>query len=270
MPETNEDISAGGRRKAAPAADATRRFSDRVAHYVKYRPGYPPAVLDHLSARAGLMAASAVADVGSGTGFSSVPFLENGNVVFGVEPNADMRQAAERLLAKYPNFRSIDGTAEATTLPDRSVDLVVAGQAFHWFDPPRAAAEFRRILRPRGRVVLMWNTRKVGGSAFLEDYERLLMEFGTDYAAVRHDRVDEGRFNAFFTAPAERATFPNAQSLDYDGLEGRLLSSSYTPGADDPRRGPMLAELRRLFDRYNVAGRVAIEYDTVVYLGSVG
>jgi SAM-dependent methyltransferase len=174
------------------------------------------------------------------------------------------------LLARYPGFRSIDGTAEATTLPDQSVDLVVAGQAFHWFDPPRAAAEFRRILRPGGKVVLMWNTRKVGGSAFLEDYERLLMEFGTDYAAVRHDRVDEKRFDAFFAGPAERSTFPNAQSLDHAGLEGRLLSSSYTPAAGDPRREPMLAELRRLFDRHNLAGRVSIDYDTEVYLGSVG
>jgi len=237
---------------------------------VKYRPGYPPSILEHLRGRAGLTRASIVADVGSGTGFSSVPFLENGNVVFGVEPNADMRQAAERLLARYPGFRSIDGTAEATTLADRSVDLVVAGQAFHWFDPPRAAAEFRRVLRPAGKVVLMWNTRKIGGSPFLEDYERLLMEFGTDYARVRHDRVDEGRFDAFFAGRPERATFPNAQSLDYEGLEGRLLSSSYTPAAGDPRRGPMLAQLRRMFERHKVAGRVSIEYDTEVYLGSVG
>src|SRR3954453_5767739 len=202
MSETTEDMSHGLERKAAPA-DATRRFSDRVEHYVKYRPGYPPAVLPYLREQAGLTEASVVADVGSGTGFSSVPFLENGNVVFAVEPNAEMRRAAERLLAHYPGFRSVDGTAEATTLADRSVDLVVAGQAFHWFDPPRAAAEFRRVLRPGGRVVLMWNTRKVGGSAFLEDYERLLMKFGTDYAAVRHDRVDEKRFDAFFAGPAE-------------------------------------------------------------------
>jgi SAM-dependent methyltransferase len=269
MSETTEHMRQGSGRKAAPA-DATRRFSDRVEHYAKYRPGYPPTVLAHLRDRAGLTPASVVADVGSGTGISSVPFLENGNVLYGVEPNAEMRQAAERLLAQYPGFRSIDGTAEATTLLDRSVDLAIAGQAFHWFDPPRAAAEFRRVLRPGGKVALMWNTRKVGGSRFLEDYERLLMEYGTDYAAVRHDRLDVGRFEAFFVGPVERAVFPNAQSLDYDGLEGRLLSSSYTPSAGDSRRAPMLRELRRLFDQHHLAGRVTIEYETEVYLGSVG
>ena len=250
--------------------DPTARFTERVADYAAHRPSYPPELIALLAREGVLRPVDVVADVGSGTGISSRPFLANGNVVYGVEPNAEMRGAAERLLSRYPGFRSVDGTAEGTTLPDRSVDLVIAGQAFHWFDPPRAAAEFRRVLRAGGKVALMWNTRKVGGSRFLEDYERLLMEFGTDYAAVRHDRLDEGRFDAFFAGPVERVTFPNGQSLDYDGLEGRLLSSSYTPAAGDARRAPMLRELRRLFDQHHLAGRVTIEYETEVYLGSVG
>lgn len=146
---------------------------------------------------------------------------------------------------------------------------MVAAQAFHWFDPAKAAAEFRRILRGQGIAALVWNTRKTRGSPFLEAYEALLNEHGTDYAAVRHDRADGRRLAAFFAPGFERKVFPNHQRLDRAGLRGRLLSSSYTPGADDPRRGPMLDALDREFDRFNDAGRVTIEYDTELYLGPV-
>ena len=148
-------------------SDSNTRFSDRVADYVRTRPGYPTAVLDILGTETGLNPATVVADVGAGTGLSAELFLRNGNTVFGVEPNREMREAAESLLAGYANFHSVAGSAESTTLPDASVDLIVAGQAFHWFDVPRARAEFRRILRPDGVVVLMWNTRRLDTTPFL-------------------------------------------------------------------------------------------------------
>jgi SAM-dependent methyltransferase len=250
--------------------DPKRRFTDRVENYVKYRPDYPKAVLGFLDAAAGLTPRSIIADIGSGTGISSNLFLENGNTVYGVEPNAAMRAAAEQRFAGVPSFRSIDGSAEATTLPAASVDLVVAGQAFHWFNPPNARAEFARILRPGGHVALLWNTRKLAGSPFLEAYESLLLEFGTDYHRVRHEQVDGPALQAFYGPAGYRAAaFPNAQSLDHAGLLGRLLSSSYAPAPGHPRHAAMLEAVDRLFARFNHAGRVEIAYETEVYVGPV-
>lgn len=258
-----EGMSADGR----SASDATIRFSTRVADYVAHRPGYPTDLYRVLRER---MPAGAVADVGSGTGIFCAPMVRAGLTVYAVEPNGPMREAAERELSGFTNFKSVAGTAEATTLPDACVDLVTAAQAFHWFDPPRAAREFRRILRPGGGVALVWNTRKTSGSPFLEAYERLLNEFGTDYAAVRHDRADAERITAFFSPGFDRTSFPTFQRLDREGLRGRLLSSSYTPGSDDPRRGPMLDALDGLFDRFKKEdGHVSIEYETVLFCGSV-
>lgn len=253
-----------------PAPDSTARFGNRVADYVATRPGYPPAVLNWLRIEAGLTHALdfAIADIGSGTGLSSLPFLENGNLVFGVEPNREMRLAAEDLLAGWPNFCSVAGTAEATTLPDASVDLVVAGQAFHWFDPPRARAEFLRILRPGGFVALMWNTRRIDSSQFLRGYEDLLLRFGTDYREVVHTNVDHAKLAAFFGPGGFRAfRLDNEQLFDREGLRGRTRSSSFTPPPGHPDFAPMMAELDRLFDQFNESGRVRFVYDTELYVG---
>jgi SAM-dependent methyltransferase len=246
----------------------TTRFAARVADYVATRPGYPPDTIGILQREAGLTPASVIADIGSGTGLSAIPFLNIGCTVFGIEPNAEMRAAGERLLGTNPRFHSVAGTAEQTTLPDTSVDLVVAGQAFHWFDPPRAATEFRRILRPGGSVVLMWNTRRLDTSPFLRGYEALLQRFGTDYREVVHTNIDPAKLAAFF-APGGFKSFKldNVQLFDREGLRGRLRSSSYTPPPGHPNYEPMLAELDRLFDQHNQAGRVRFEYDTEVYVG---
>lgn len=250
-------------------ADSTHRFSDRVENYVKYRPGYPQAVLGILREETGLTPASVVADVGSGTGISAELFLRAGNPVIGVEPNAAMRAAAEALLANYPAFRSVAGSAEETTLPDASVDHVVAGQAFHWFDVEGARREFARVLRPGGWVVLLWNSRKMDATPFLRDYEALLQEFGTDYREVRHDNVTHAALAGFFFGVFRKRTLANEQRLDFDGLRGRLLSSSYAPAEGHPRHAPMLAELERIFAAHQRDGRVILEYETEIYLGHV-
>ena len=148
-------------------SDSTRRFSSRVDNYVKYRPSYPPEVVELLAAECGLTPGALVADIGAGTGLLAELFLQNGYRVLGVEPNREMRQAGERLLGDYPHFTSIDGTAEVTTLADKSVDIITAGQAFHWFDREKARAEFARILRPGGWVALVWNERRVDATPFL-------------------------------------------------------------------------------------------------------
>jgi SAM-dependent methyltransferase len=250
-----------------PASNATSRFSDRVENYVRYRPGYPPEALRLLKEDCGLTPAHVVADIASGTGMWTRMPLENGNPVFGVEPNPEMRQAGERLLASFPKFTSVAGTAEATTLADESADLVTAAQAAHWFDRVQARREFARILKPGGWLVLLWNERLTDSTAFLRDYEELLLKYGTDYADVRHERTTDEVNEFFDPVPFHERTFDLRQEFEYTGIEGRLLSSSYAPGPEHPNYTPMLHELRRIFDAHAVAGRAAFDYKTRVYFG---
>jgi len=248
-------------------AEPTERFSSRVENYVRFRPTYPQPVITVLRDECGLKPESVVADIASGTGIFTRLLLENGNRVFGVEPNEKMRRAGEEYLAAYSNFTSIAGTAEATTLPRHSVDLITCAQAAHWFDREKALREFQRILKPAGYLVLIWNDRRVDGSGFAEDYERLAVKYGTDYSEVqRLGRVVEG--DEFF-APfrCAKRVLPNHQDLDYAALEGRLLSSSYAPQPGEPACAPMLAELRRIFDAHQRGGHVRMEYDTNIYFG---
>jgi len=247
--------------------DATRRFSARVDNYVRYRPGYPAAVVDLLKEECGLTPDSVIADIASGTGIFTRMLLKNGNRVFGVEPNPEMRRAGEELLAEYPRFTSLAATAESSTLPERSVDIVTAAQAAHWFHRERARSEFARILKPRGWAVLIWNERKIDSTPFLRDYEQLLMGYGTDYQEVRHERTTAEIADFFNPSPFQLRTFSMSQEFDYSALEGRLLSSSYTPQPDHPQYDSMLRELQRIFAAHQVNGRVSLEYDTRVFYG---
>ncbi|MDB6064583.1 MAG: Methyltransferase [Pedosphaera sp.] len=212
--------------------------------------------------------ASIIADIGSGTGFLTELFLENGNPVLGIEPNLEMRTAAESLLRKYPAFQSVPTTAESTTLSARSVDFITAGQSFHWFQPEATRREFIRILRPGGWVVLIWNDRKTTASPFLQAYENLLLRYGTDYQSVNHKRLDAEMIGSFFGAGGFRqASFPNAQVFDLEGLKGRLLSSSYSPESGHPNHIPMLEELTSIFNRHQSDGKVMLDGDTAVFYG---
>ena len=248
----------------------TQRFSNRVENYIKYRPGYPAAILDLLTAKCSLTPAATVADVGSGTGILTRMLLGSGSRVLGVEPNREMRVAGERLLAGQPHVTSVDGTAEATTLPDGSIDIITAGQAFHWFDRPKTRREFQRILRPGGWVVLIWNDRNITDRPFFRAYEELLLTYGTDYALINHKNVDEQILGEFFGPSSYgSASYPNDQTFDFAGLKGRLLSSSYAPDESDPRHVPMLAALQTLFEVYQTNGTVTFDYDTTVYYGQL-
>ncbi len=244
------------------------RFSSRVADYVRYRPAYPGEMIDVLREHAGLHVGARVADVGSGTGISSRLLLDAGCEVFAVEPNGPMREAAESLLGENSRFHSIAAPAEATTLADGSVDVVFSAQAFHWFDRARARAEFTRILRPGGSVVLVWNVRQTESAPFLREYEALLRKFAPDYMQVRHENVDDSAFREFFLdARFMRHALPNGQHFDFDGLRGRLLSSSYAPAEGHPLHEPMLAELRRIFGAHQHDGKVSFLYDTEIVIG---
>ena len=246
----------------------TTRFSNRVDHYVKYRPGYPPEVLRVLAHECGFTADTSVADIGSGTGIFTRVLLDHGNAVFAVEPNAAMRAAAEHLLSADPRFSSIDGTAERTTLPSESVALVTVAQALHWFDPAATRAEFTRILRPGGSVAVFWNERRLDDTPFQRAYEQLLQTFGTDYAEVRHSNLDVERVRAFFGLDTFKLTvLGNRQVFDFEGLKGRLLSSSYAPDETQPGHAPMLARLTTIFSEHQTNGTVVFDYNLNIYTG---
>ena len=206
--------------------DSVERFSNRVDNYVKHRPDYPREIISLLASNCGLTRESVVADIGCGTGISTRMFLDNGNRVFGVEPNAAMRIAAEKYLSEYPWFIAADGTSEATGLLDSSIDFVVAAQAFHWFDPQRSRTEFERILKPNGHIVLMWNERQLDSTPFLIDYESFLVKYAIDYGKVRHENIKTEDLASFFETDFGSAAFENEQVFDLDGLKGRMLSSS--------------------------------------------
>jgi len=249
---------------------STERFTTRVENYVKYRPGYPPAVLDLLKAECGLTPASVIADIGSGTGILTRMFLENGNRVYGVEPNQAMREAGEQLLADFGGFVSVAATAEETALPNQSVDFVTAGQAFHWFNLARTRAEFERVLKPGGWVVLIWNARRVASTTSLTDYEQFIKTYGTDYGDVTRTNLNRDDLQAFYSPGSYHLTkFENQQLFDFEGLKGRFLSASYAPEPDHPNYEPMVADLRRLFDAHQVDGVYTIEYDTDVFTGQL-
>lgn len=251
-----------------PVKNATQRFSSRVDNYVRYRPGYPTGVLDLLKSACGLTPDSVVADIAFGTGIFTRMLVENGNRVFGVEPNAEMRRAGEQFLESYSRFTSVAGTAEATTLPNHSVDIVTAAQAAHWFDREKARREFVRILKPGGWLVLLWNDRRMDSTEFQRLYEQLLRTYGTDYEDVRQRGMTLA-LESFFAQGLQMREFEYQQTFDYAGIEGRLLSSSYIPQKDHPQYDPMMRELRRIFDGHQVNGRVSFDYDTRVYYGHV-
>ena len=249
------------------AVDPRERFSSRVQDYIRYRPGYPENVIEFLESTCGLTKETLVADVGSGTGILTEIFLRHGQRVLAVEPNKAMRQAAEDMLQHYSHFSSIAGTAEATTLSDRYVDLIIAAQAFHWFDRAKARAEFARILKPNGWVILLWNERRLTSTDFLKDYEQLLLKYGLDYANVRQENVAAEIAGFYAPASVQLASFDNWQELDREGLRGRLFSASYTPQPGHRDYDLMVNDADVLFEKHQVHGKVTIEYDTKLYYG---
>ena len=249
------------------------RFSGRAQFYARYRPAYPDAVIRILRQRAGWTPEAAVADLGAGTGISSELFLRHGNSVYAVEPNGDMRAEAAKLQTSYPRFQLIDGTAEETHLPASAVDFVVAATAFHWFDADRCHVEFRRILRPGGRVVLLWNLYQSPATPFVRAFEDLAARFGNRARHVwgreRHN-IGNAAARLFGAIKSEsRRYLDNEEDLDFEALQGRLLSGSYAPLPGDDRIEPMLLELKELFDRFAVDGRVKLQYQTAVYWGDL-
>jgi SAM-dependent methyltransferase len=252
-----------------PPRDPTQRFSDRV-DYQRYRPGYPGAVFDYLIEHCGLTKADTIVDVGAGTGLSTEPWLARGFRVLAVEPNAEMRAAAADFLSAYPLAELADGTAEALPMPDRSAGLITAAQAFHWFESDASRCEFKRVLKPNARVALIWNERQGDASPFLQGYEEAMQAYASDYSTITHERRSSERILGFF-APDEvtERRFDNAQAFDFEGLCGRVWSSSYAPSQDSPNYAPLRAQLQQLFERYCSDGKVQFVYHTRVFTGQL-
>lgn len=250
--------------------DAPARFSRTVENYIRYRPGYPKTLFDFLKSTLQLTPQATIADIGSGTGISTEPLLVLGNQSFAVEPNLEMRQAAERRLGHFPNFVSINGSAEATTLEEHCVDFILVGTAFHWFEPMPTRREFQRILKPDGWVLLVWNVRNNQQSAFMSAYEDFLLKYSIDYQQVSEVYHETAGFDAFFGHPNwKQAAFKNAQTFDFDGLLGRYLSCSYAFPENHLNFANAKAALRVIFDTHQENGNVKLWYDTVLYYGKL-
>ena len=244
----------------------TLRFSNRVQDYILYRPHYPSGVLEILKSNYGLSAEHIVADIGSGTGISSELFLKNGNQVYAIEPNREMRLAAEALHADTPHFHSREGTGENAGLANASVDFIICAQTFHWLDASLAKKEFARILKPEGKIVLIWNERSVD-SAFQVEYEDILLRCVEEYKYVSHRNISEAILVEFFSPRAmTKHLLPNVQDLDLKGLLGRMMSSSYIPkeGEDYHR---LISEITQLFHSHQVDGKIRFEYKTSLFIG---
>ena len=247
--------------------DSTKRFSNRVEDYAKYRPGYPQELVTYLQSQYWLTPDKLIADIGAGTGISSALFLDAGYRVIAVEPNKEMREKAIALLGHYSGFSAIEGTAEYTGLEPGSMDALIAGQAFHWFDAKQARQEFKRVLKGKGLVVLIWNERQTG-SAFEKEYDELIRKHGRNYVELNHRNIDIGHIRAFFDPePVALESFDHKQVFDFEGLQGRLLSSSYMPAKGDKGYDAMNSDLEQLFHRHQAKEQITIHYVTKVYTG---
>jgi SAM-dependent methyltransferase len=248
--------------------DPAKRFSARADAYAQARPSYPREALDILRTHFGLGPTTVVADLGSGTGIFTRLLLESGALVHAVEPNAEMRREAERTLANFPRFRSFSGRAEETMLPASSMDLVTAAQAFHWFDLARFEVELRRVLRPNGRAVLVWNDRDTEGTPFLGEYETILVEHCPGYRELQGKADTFDKFDQLFGSGGwTRHIAKNDQHLHRDGLIMRVMSASYAPAAG-PAHDALATALRAAFDRHAAKGVVRIAYTTVIIGGA--
>ena len=250
-------------------SNSTERFSDRVENYVKYRPSYPAALIDALIQKTGTDHTSTVADIGSGTGIFTQLLLQQNLRVYAVEPNAPMRQAAEQLLAGFPDFSSVDASAESIGLADGSIDLITAAQAFHWFSNQATRTEFARLLKPQGQLALIWNQRKTS-QPLQQAYDAVLREFSSDYGTVNHMNLDDSDIAQFyFPGTMEVFEFSNFQLLDFDSLLGRLKSASYCPAENSQEYQSLAQELEVIFDAHAEQGQIKFEYDSRLYLGTV-
>jgi ubiquinone/menaquinone biosynthesis C-methylase UbiE len=240
-------------------SDNTQRFAGRAEDYDRYRQRYPtPEILSRLQAWCGLTPDWLVADIGAGTGMLAEVFLENGNRVLAVEPNQDMRDPMrfcieQHLRRPMPQLGVVDATAEATTLPAASIDLVAVGRAFHWFDEQRARAEFRRILAPTGwvTIVAVDHDRDSTDPAYrsqFDAYEKLMSTHGLDYTRVCAGYRSYDKMDQFFDGELHQAQLPGQRQMDWSTFSGYAKSLSITPQPGHPGYEAFEQALHQYFD----------------------
>lgn len=246
--------------------DSTKRFSNRVENYIKYRPSYPEKLIQEFKKKQIISRDTVIADIGSGTGIFTELLLKTGCQVYAIEPNDKMRAAAERKLQKISNFTSVSGTAENTKLTNNSIDLITVAQAFHWFDLEKTKIEFKRILKEKGYITLVWNVRLLKID-FQKEYNELLLQHCPEYVSVDHRRISEENIKKFFGSTIDYFSCENSQLFDLDGLIGRVLSSSYSPKENQEEYQPLVKDLGELFKKYEENGKVKFDYIIEMYYG---
>lgn len=245
--------------------DSQERFSKQVDNYVKYRPHYPTEILNYLQNKYAIHPDMAVADIGSGTGISSKLFLDKGYQVFGIEPNENMRLASTKYLSNYEKFTAINGSAAKTTMQSNCVDIILAGQAFHWFNNEATKIEFERISKEKRLIVFLWNERNTK-SDFEKEYDHFIERYALDYIAIKDRNIEPQNIELFLAPnPCELITFDNSQTLDFEGLKGRLLSSSFIPQQEHIIYEEMIEKLYHLFSKYKENNTITINYLSKVY-----
>lgn len=257
--------------------DSKERFSDRVDNYVKFRPTYPAEAVDCVieKSRAAEKEGFTVADLGSGTGKFSRLLAERNIYVIAVEPNKNMREAAERELSGYENYKSVAASAEETGIEAHSIDLITAAQAFHWFDREKCKAEFKRILKHDGQVALIWNRRDIS-MPFMAEYTDITYRYAIEPPNEIYDHeMNAKAYGEFFNGGYEEYYFKSSQKFDFEGVWGRAQSSSYSPPEGHANRIPLENALKSLFDRYkekekeNGNGFMDFSYMTEVIIGRI-
>ncbi len=247
----------------------TERFTNYAESYVKYRPDYPRESIAALIRICELSPDSEIADIGSGTGILTADLLQNHLRVSAVEPNQAMRQYGEQLLYEYDGFRSVDGSAEETTLPDNSIDLIIVAQAFHWFNNTQTMVEFSRILKPRGWFGLIWNRRDMR-QPLLREYDEMLRSHAPDYDKVNHMNLDDSEIAGLFDPTSyQELSFDHFQEFDEQGFLGRMGSSSYVPKVGTGAFDSLTQAARQLFAKYQENETIRFQYVTRLYLGMI-
>ena len=240
------------------------KFTGKAENYEKFRPSYPIEILNSFYDY-NLNQNSIIADIGSGTGKLTKIFLENGNIVYAVEPNDDMRNMAISTLNEYKNFISIKGSAEITTLQNKIIDFVTVGQAFHWFNPLKALDEFKRILKNNGVLALVWNNGKTS-SAFMQEYENILDNI-KNHNNKNHRDISDETIEKYYSKDYKKLTVENIHELNFNEILGRVLSSSCSPKENTKEYYETRNLLKEIFNKYKQNDKIIIEYETVIYIG---
>jgi ubiquinone/menaquinone biosynthesis C-methylase UbiE len=254
------------RRQSTPPPE---RFSGRVQAYRAYRPRFPREIVPFLREHDALPVGAVVADIGAGTGMLAEIFLEAGHRVLAVEPNGEMLEACRVLAAQhYPALEVVEGSAEATGLPDASVDVIAVGRAMHWFDWPRTHREFQRILRPDGWVLVATSGHRDSGAAVSEELSGILRKWRMDSAEADTTRNFKERLRGFLDTSAWRQiTLHHAMTVDFPKLLGYAESLSAIPRPGERGSHEMLAELRVVFDKYQRDGNLVTPLSSNIDLG---